>query len=86
MSAEDQTSYTLLQRACDLGDDQAWEEFVQHYRRFILYILHRMGVAERDVEDLSQQILVALTRDLPGYDSSRTRFRTWLSVVIRRGV
>lgn len=79
----DHTSYTLLQRACDLGDEQAWEEFVGHYRRFIFYILNEMGVSAGDIEDLAQQVLLMLTKDLSRYDSSRARFRTWLSRVIR---
>ncbi|MEI6890905.1 MAG: sigma-70 family RNA polymerase sigma factor [Pontiella sp.] len=77
------TRYTLLQRACDLGDEQAWEEFVGHYRRFIFYILNEMGVVGGDIEDVAQHVLIALTKDLSSYDRSRARFRTWLSTVIR---
>lgn len=77
------TKHTLLQRACDVGNQRAWEEFVQNYRRFILYILGQLGVARDDVEDITQQVLLALTRDLPRYDRTRARFRTWLSTVIR---
>ena len=36
-----------------------------------------------DLEDVFQQILLVLTRDLPGYDRSRAKFRTWLGAVIR---
>ncbi len=79
-----QTRYTLLQRACDLHDEQAWEEFVGCYRPFIFYILRQqMGVDLDDIEDVAQQILIALTRDLPRFDRSRARFRTWLGTVIR---
>ncbi len=83
MNELNQTRYTLLQRACNLHDELAWEEFVDHYRRFIFYILHKLGVAPGDVEDLAQQVLLSLTRDLTNYDRSRARFRTWLSTVIR---
>ncbi|VGO11744.1 hypothetical protein PDESU_00290 [Pontiella desulfatans] len=83
MGEFDQTRYTLLQRACDLHDEQAWEEFVGHYRRFIFYILNELGVAACDIEDVAQQVLLSLTKDLPGYDRARARFRTWLSTVIR---
>ncbi|MDF7809164.1 sigma-70 family RNA polymerase sigma factor [Pontiellaceae bacterium B12219] len=83
MTEPNQTRYTLLQRACDLHDEQAWEEFVSHYRRFIFYILRELGVADRDIEDLAQQVLLHLTKDLSSYDQSRARFRTWLSMVIR---
>ena len=70
MSEVNQTSYTLLQRACDLHDEVAWEEFVGHYRRFIFYILRELGVDPDDIEDLAQQILISLKRDLAGYDRS----------------
>lgn len=83
MTELNQTRYTLLQRACDLHDEAAWVEFVDHYRRFIFYILRELGVDRDDIEDLAQQILLLLTRDLEQYDRSRARFRTWLSTVIR---
>ena len=83
MGEFDHTRYTLLQRACDLHDERAWEELVGHYRRFIFYILNEMGVSAHEIDDVAQQVLLLLTRDLPGYDRSRARFRTWLSRVIR---
>ena len=78
-----QTSHSLIRRACDLTDDSAWEEFVGQYRRFICYILVELGVRQEDVEDLAQQILFSLTKNLSGYDRSRASFRTWLSRVVR---
>lgn len=83
MTEHNQTSYTLLQRACDLHDEEAWVEFADHYLRFIYYILNQMGVATADIEDVAQQVLIMLTRDLGAYDRSKARFRTWLSAVIR---
>lgn len=83
MTEHNQTSYTLLQRACNLHDEEAWAEFTNHYLRFIYYILNQMGVSAADIEDVAQQILIMLTRDLADYDRSKARFRTWLSAVIR---
>ncbi len=77
------TSYTLLQRAHDTSDQKAWDRFVAHYRRFIVYVLRELGVPESDLNDLTQQILIGLTNDLPSYDRERSSFRTWLGVVIR---
>ncbi len=78
-----ETSYTLLQRALDCGDSEAWEHLVEHYRRFIYYVLYNLNVAQSDVDDITQQVLICLAKDLPGYDRSKSRFRTWLSAVIR---
>lgn len=83
MSEFCKTSYTLLHRALDIGDEAAWEQLVAHYRRFICHVLHKLNVAHSDVDDLCQQVLIKLIRDLPSYNRSKSLFRTWLSTVIR---
>ena len=83
MSSSFHTHHSLLQRAVDLDDGKAWDQFVGQYRRFILCVLNQLGVPHNDLEDLSQQILIALTRDLSRYDRDRARFRTWLSTIVR---
>ena len=77
------TRHTLIRRACDAGDQAAWVEFDRIYRRFISFVLGQIGVGRDDVDDVTQQILFTLTRDLPGYDPGKGRFRAWLSAVIR---
>lgn len=77
-----QTSHTLIHRAFDLRDKEAWELLVQHYRRFILYILSKLNVATDDLEDMTQQVLIKLTTELPKYDRTRANFRTWLSRIV----
>lgn len=77
------TRYTLLHRAMDAGDEEAWTQLVAHYHRFILYVLGELQVNVSDREDVSQQVLLALLRDLTNYDPERGRFRPWLSAIIR---
>ncbi|MDZ8117824.1 RNA polymerase sigma factor [Pontiella agarivorans] len=77
------TSYTLIHRARDLGDEEAWERLVEHYRRFIYFILHKLNVADSDVDDLCQQVLMKLLNDLAEFDREKGRFRPWLSAKIR---
>jgi len=83
MSIPEYTSYTLLQRAHDTDDEEAWAQLVAYYRRFIIYILREIGVLEDDLDDLTQQILIGLTKNLPQYDRTRSSFRTWLGTIIR---
>jgi RNA polymerase sigma-70 factor (ECF subfamily) len=83
VNAQYQTRYTLLERAADLNAEDAWEEIVDRYRHFILYILRKMRVQPNDIEDVAQQILIVLVRDLRQYDRDRARFRSWLGSVIR---
>ena len=82
MKSTFQTSHSLLQRATDLKDEEAWEEIVLQYRHFILCVLNQLGVSRDDLEDLSQQILIALTQSLPRYDRTRAKFRVWLSTIV----
>ncbi|MDB0068425.1 sigma-70 family RNA polymerase sigma factor [Akkermansiaceae bacterium] len=83
MASTFQTRHSLLQRATDLKDEGAWEEIVQQYRHFILCVLNQLGVSRDNLEDLSQQILIALTQSLPRYDRNRAKFRVWLSTIVR---
>lgn len=76
------TSHTLLHRALDLKDEDAWKLLVQHYRRFTFYILQKFNVPPDDLEDVYQQVLIELTKGLPTFDSERSKFRTWLSRII----
>ncbi|MGC6567169.1 MAG: RNA polymerase sigma factor [Akkermansiaceae bacterium] len=78
-----QTRQTLIQRACDPGNERAWAEFDQTYRRFIAFVLGRLGVSQDDVDDLTQKIFTTLTQSLSSYDRNKATFRTWLSTVIR---
>ncbi|WP_346187446.1 sigma-70 family RNA polymerase sigma factor [Rubritalea halochordaticola] len=77
------TRHSLIMRACDVGDADAWQELVQQYQRFIYYVLGEIGIDHADLDDVSQQVLVHLTRDLASYDKNKGSFRGWLSAVIR---
>ena len=83
MTSTFQTRHSLIQRATDLKDEEAWKEIVNQYRHFILCVLNQLGVSRDDLEDLSQQILIALTQSLPRYDRNRAKFRVWLSSIVR---
>lgn len=79
------TKKTLLQRAQDPDDSQAWEDFVSYYEGFISIVLSRMGLSTTEQEDLSQEILLKLWKNLKSFelDAERAKFRTWLSTLIR---
>ncbi len=83
MASTFQTRHSLLQRATDLKDESAWVEVVEQYRHFIFCVLNQLGVSRDDLEDLSQQILIGLTKSLPRYDRKKAKFRYWLSAIIR---
>jgi RNA polymerase sigma-70 factor (ECF subfamily) len=74
------TLLTLLRR--DPFDQAGWEEFVERYGRYIFRWCRRWKLQDADAEDVTQDILVKLTRKLREftYDPSRS-FRGWLRTV-----
>ena len=54
------TRLTLLQRAKDPNDNQAWDEFAQYYFKFVKHVLSEMGVHANDKDDLTQEVLISL--------------------------
>lgn len=80
-----ETRQTLVFRACDPNDSQAWDEFTAYYAGFIRMVLMQLHAPPDDIEDLSQTILVKLWQNLPAVKLGRdhARFRTWLGTMIR---
>ena len=86
MSEYGKTSYTLLQRALNLNDEEAWNQLHNHYKKFIYFLLHNMGVSSNDIDDLSQTVLASLTEKLKLYDPGRGKFRAWLKKFVTNQV
>lgn len=86
MSERWKTRKSLIMRARNPDDSQAWTEFVQYYERFIFHVLHRMNVSSGDFDDLVQNVLLKLWRNIASYNPGKARFRTWLGVVVRNAV
>ena len=80
------TRKTLLMRACNQDDEKAWEDFVYYYESFIQMVISQLLIDKSYTDDLRQDILVKLWKKLKSYDESKSKFRTWLSRVIRNTV
>jgi len=76
------TKYSLIERALDLSDEGAWQELFNHYSKFIHHVLHKAGIDIGEHGDISQEVLVQLTKSLPKYDREKGKFRSWLGHVI----
>src|SRR6516165_7401064 len=81
----DETRQSLLLRA-QTGATDAWKDLTDLYRPVILCWLSRQGVPARDLEDLSQEVLLSVVKQLPGFQHSghRGAFRTWLRTIVCR--
>lgn len=82
------TRLTLIDRARNPNDSQAWDEFTDYYKSFIRMVLRQLQVRPDDIEDLSQTVLLKLWQSLPTMEVGRdgARFRSWLGTVIRNAV
>jgi RNA polymerase sigma-70 factor (ECF subfamily) len=81
------TPLSLLDRA-RARDPGAWGRLVALYRPLILFWCGRQGVADGDLEDVAQEVLAAVSRDLGAFRRDRLTdsFRGWLRVVTRNQV
>ena len=88
MSDEWNTHQTLIQRAKNPDDHQAWDDFVRYYKSFIKMVLRKSRISFNEEDDLIQTILLRVWKGLPKYEYNRqqARFRTWLSTIIRNAV
>ena len=78
------TRKTLLQRAQDQDDPDAWNEFVFYYHDFLKMILIKMNFNQSDIEDAIQEVLIKLWKALPKFSTEGSaKFRTWMSRIIR---
>jgi RNA polymerase sigma-70 factor (ECF subfamily) len=79
------TRQSLLQRA-QAGQEESWKDLVDLYRPLIFAWLNRQGVPAGDLEDLSQEVLLSVVKQLPGFQHSghRGAFRSWLRTIICR--
>jgi RNA polymerase sigma-70 factor (ECF subfamily) len=73
------TSSTLLNRLRQPDQPDAWRRFVHLYAPLLLVWARRQGLREADAEDLVQEVLLKLVRELPAYQRTEGQsFRGWL--------
>jgi RNA polymerase sigma factor (sigma-70 family) len=80
------TRLSLLERLqASPADQAAWEEFVNRYGRKVYTWCRRWGLQECDAQDVTQDVLVALARQMATfvYDEAGS-FRAWLKTVAHR--
>jgi RNA polymerase sigma-70 factor (ECF subfamily) len=78
-----ETPISLLERLRLRPDEASWQRLVRLYTPWIQDWLRRQGLAAADVEDLAQDVMVVLVRELPRFthDLRRGAFRRWLRTI-----
>jgi RNA polymerase sigma-70 factor (ECF subfamily) len=76
------TPISLLERIRGSGADASWARLVEAYGPMIRRWLGQAGMAEADVDDIAQEVLLVVLAKLPDFDRQRTgSFRNWLRKV-----
>jgi RNA polymerase sigma-70 factor, ECF subfamily len=78
-----ETSATLLERLKDRSDSVAWRRLVDLYSPLIKGWLRRHGVSAEDAEDLTQEVLEVVVREVSRFRHNGRvgAFRTWLRTI-----
>jgi len=78
-----ETPVSLLDRLRERPDPQSWQLLVDLYTPLIRRWLGRYGLQAADADDLVQEVLRVLVRELPGYKRADRpgAFRAWLRAI-----
>jgi RNA polymerase sigma-70 factor (ECF subfamily) len=82
--AMSETSASLLQRLREQPDGDAWRRLVLIYTPLLQQWLFRHGLQASDVDDLIQDVLAVVVRELPGFEHNQRTgaFRCWLRTIL----
>jgi RNA polymerase sigma-70 factor (ECF subfamily) len=80
----DDTSVSLLDRLQQVPDGEAWAQLLNVYEPLLRTWLRIYDVPDHDADDLVQDVLMALAKDLPSFDHSGRvgAFRAWLRTIL----
>jgi RNA polymerase sigma-70 factor, ECF subfamily len=70
-------------RRCRAGDEKAYRELVDRYRRQVYSMALRMLRREEDAEDVAQETFIRVFRALDRYDPTRS-FTAWMFTIAAR--
>jgi RNA polymerase sigma factor (sigma-70 family) len=82
------THATLLARVAEGTDPAAWGDFYARYGELIRAFCRRKGLQAADVDDVTQDVLMSLTRAMPGfhYDPKKGSFRGYLRTIVTHAI
>jgi RNA polymerase sigma-70 factor (ECF subfamily) len=81
------TSVSLLERLTGAPTDDDWRRLDELYRPLLRAWMARAGVVASDVEDLVQDVLLVVFREIAGFEwRGQGAFRAWLRTILAHRV
>lgn len=82
------THVSLLERLASSEDQEAWQVFCERYGSLIRDYGRRRGLQPSDCDDLLQDVLLSLSKAMPGftYDPQKGRLRSYLKAITMRAI
>lgn len=81
--AMNETSLSLLDRLRGSPESESWNRLFELYEPLIRSWLRKYQVQDSDAEDLLQEVLLAVSKDLPKFERQGTgAFRGWLKAIL----
>ena len=79
-----ETSLSLLTRLQQIPDSESWERLVELYAPLLRTWLRKYDVQPSDVDDLVQEVLLAISTELRSFDHNGRpgAFRSWLRITL----
>lgn len=82
-----ETSLSLLERLTDRPTDDDWSRLDDLYRPLLRAWMARAGVPTADADDLIQEVLLVVFREVGGFERrGEGAFRAWLRVILAHRV
>lgn len=81
---DSRTHASLLARLAEGVDPAAWAEFHDRYHDLIRGFAGRYGLQAADCDDVTQEVLLSLTRSMDGFEyaPARGKFRSYLKTMV----
>src|SRR5947209_5841927 len=77
------TSVSLLERLAGEPTDRDWQRLHDLYQPLLRAWMARAGVSSSDADDLLQEVLLVVFREVADFDRRRTgSFRSWLRTIL----
>ena len=87
MSNIPETRDSLIVQIQDPANREAWDQFTQLYRPVIYRLARSRGLQDADAEDLTQHVLLSVSRAIPDWKRNpEARFRNWLNRIARNAI